>query len=522
MKDRLKRLIFRLLGKDPEPVVVILMHGDQALAERMREEVAALLPTYRHIVWSPTLPAPSLRPHRIGMVAALVQSPGVRLALLLAPFRFLAYNSRLERLHLRWYQPITAWLFLRGVALDRVRLRPSWLYPFKRDRTREIATHRIVEGRATSNKPRIAILTPYAPYPLSHGGAVRMYQLLTRCARDFDLWLFTFADSIKDDDREVMQKTFAKIIVFPQPYYREPHWSTLQPAPVQEFASSYVDATLRRIVQEDRIGLTQIEYTQLATYPGEILVEHDVTFDLFDQIARHQQTWASRWDAWRWRHFEISAVRRYRRVVAMSSKDKTLIDATDVIPNGVDLERYTPMPDADSLTVLFVGSFRHFPNVRAFEFFYQEIWPLILAAEPDARFLVIAGPEPEQHATIPHHPSLELHAFVSDVRPFYARARCVVVPTIVSAGTNLKVLEALACGRAVVSTTSGAAGLDLIDRQHLLIRDTPAAFSEAVIDLLRHSAQRESLAQQGRREVEARFGWDALAGQQRKLWQSLL
>jgi hypothetical protein len=90
--------------------------------------------------------------------------------------------------------PVASWLFLRGVPLDRIWLRPRWLAPWKRDRSVFPSGFRIFEGRPLSHlRPRVAILSPYCPYPLSHGGAVRIFHLLREGAKHFDIFLFTFA-----------------------------------------------------------------------------------------------------------------------------------------------------------------------------------------------------------------------------------------------------------------------------------------------------------------------------------------
>src|SRR5207248_9954336 len=112
--------------------------------------------------------------------------------------------------------------------------------------------------------------------------------------------------------------------------------------------------------------LLQVEYTQLAEYGGDILVEHDVTFDLFTQVARRAHTLSAAWDAWRWRRFETAAIRRYRSVVVMSEKDAELLKTGVVLENGVDLERFRPEPETPGERLLFIGSFRHFPNVAAY------------------------------------------------------------------------------------------------------------------------------------------------------------
>src|SRR4029078_6672521 len=108
-----------------------------------------------------------------------------------------------------------SWLFLRGVPLDRILLRPSWLFPFKRDRSRFPATHQVLDGRPLAEgRPRVAILSPYFPYPLSHGGAVRMFNLLREAARDFDVFLFTFSERQPPPATPVLDLC-AKVVLFP-------------------------------------------------------------------------------------------------------------------------------------------------------------------------------------------------------------------------------------------------------------------------------------------------------------------
>ena len=155
MRTRLKRLLFRLLGKDPEAVIVCFRSGDSALADAMCAEIRRLEPTRRLfevILEDLSEMRQRLRAYRIGLAAVLFDAdsnyrPLRRAAFLLAPRKILAYNSRLERHHLSLSQPIASLLFWSGVPLDRIFLRPAW-FPFRRDRTMRPTGHRMVEGRA--------------------------------------------------------------------------------------------------------------------------------------------------------------------------------------------------------------------------------------------------------------------------------------------------------------------------------------------------------------------------------------
>jgi ribosomal-protein-alanine acetyltransferase len=270
---------------------------------------------------------------------------------------------------------------------------------------------------------------------------------------------------------------------------------------------------------ELQVAVRQVEYTHLAGYGGDILVEHDVTFDLFRQVLDQRPSLAARWNWWRWRRFETRALPHFRRIVAMSEKDAEMLAVPHarVVPNGVDLRRFRPIGEPPGQSLLFVGSFRHFPNVVAYRFFTEQVWPLLRDAFPDLTLTAVAGPDPllywqaaADSPAPPADPRIQLLGFVADVQPLYAQANLVIVPTLVSAGTNLKVLEAMAMERAVVSTSSGCAGLGLQHGASVWVADSAPAFAEGIAALLNDPALRLSLARQARRLALDRFDWERL------------
>ena len=522
-----KNWLWRLLGKGPEVAVVTFCTGDPELCRRMAAEVRALVPDRKHFVatdenW-PQLRR-ELRPYRIGLVPVMLGRGHGRLrraAYRLAPHKILAYNSRLERHHLR--PNLAGLLFWRGVPLDRIYLRPWWWPWPKRDRSTVPAGHEAIEGRpCTAGRRRVALLSPYFPYPLSHGGAVRIYNLLREIAKEFDVELFAFAEE-KPDLAPVLEFC-ARVVLVRKPRYREPRWSTLLPPEVHEYRSP----AMRRALAEERRWFAyealQVEYTQLAEYGGDILVEHDVTFDLFMQIARRERTFTSAWDLLRWRRFERRAVARFPRVAVMSGKDAEMLGKGEIVPNGVDLDRFRPEPEAPGERLLFIGSFRHFPNIAAFRFFTEKVWPLLVDKFPRMEVTAVCGPDyltywrafagtPEP----PSNPRVHLLGFVSDVRPHYVESNLVLVPTTVSAGTNVKVLEAMAMRRAAVSTTSGCAGLGLLHGHSVWIGDTPEAFAAGIATLIADPERRAQIADAAHAHAKRHFDWAAIGERQRAL-----
>ena len=510
-RQRWKRLVFTALGKDPEGVVVTFATGRPADVIRMEAEIRRLVPDRRHLRVEPgdlLEIRQQLAPYRIAQACVFfdgdpAHDPLRAAAFALAPTKILGFRPDGQRHHLRL--DIATWLFLRG--------EPEIFHRPWSPTLRPSTVQRIAARGFRSGYPRVAIVSPYLPWPLAHGGAVRIFHLLRETGSEFDLTLLSFdegAGGVGDPLRELC----AEIILSRRPEYRKPRWWGVVPPEVAEFDSPPLRSAI------DRTGLVQVEYTHMASYPGDILVEHDVTFDLAQQVG-------DPWNLFRWRWYEELAVRRYRRVVVMSEKDARLLAGTRtvVIPNGVDLHRFKPSPEPSECRLLFVGSFAHFPNVIAYRWFLDQVWPRLSGVTLE----VVAGRDPERYwrqftrqMTIPQPPGVTLHGFVPDVERLYQQCQIVVVPTQVSAGTNLKVLEAMAAGRPIVSTPSGCAGLDVQPEAELLVADSGEEFAAAIGALQTSAERRAELATRARVKVEERYSWTSIGRLQANLWRTLL
>jgi GT2 family glycosyltransferase/glycosyltransferase involved in cell wall biosynthesis len=383
----------------------------------------------------------------------------------------------------------------------------------------------VFPGRAATGKPLVLIASPYVPYPLSHGGAVRMYNLMRRAAAEFDQILVAFTEHSSIPAPELLE-LFAEIVLVHRPGTHDLP-DTGRPEMVEEFASLAYRAALREAMRKWKPGVAQLEFTQMAQYAADcapartILVEHDITFDLAQQLLALDATPERREQYQRWRRFETSAWSAVDRVVVMSEKDRAMVKSAIVLPNGVDLDRFQPSTDPpESRRILFIGSFAHKPNVMAIEFFVNEVLPSLT----DVKLHIIAG---ANHESFPiaadlNRPEIELEGFVSDVRPAYRRATIVVAPLTASAGTNIKVLEAMAMGKAIVSTTAGVNGLDLIPGQHFLLTPTAAEMAKAIERLFADPAARTELEINARAHADAAYDWNAIAARQAKLYRELL
>ena len=386
----------------------------------------------------------------------------------------------------------------------------------------------VFPGKPRSGRPVILIASPYLPFPLSHGAAVRMYNLMRCAAADFDLVLLSFVEEPAAVPPQLTEICVEVVTVRRPGSHALP--STPRPDTVEEFDSLPFHAALRQTAAKWGPRIVQLEFTQMAQYAADckaektILVEHDITFDLFDQMLRNEQIlrggedWEVRRQYERWLRFETSAWQKVDRVVTMSEKDRKVIENSVAIPNGVDLERFQPSnAEPEPRRLLFIGSFAHPPNVLALEFFLAQVFPKLSGVT----LHVIAGQRHERFWDL-HHDNVEVEGFVSDVRPAYERASLVIAPLVASAGTNIKILEAMAMGKAIVSTEAGINGLDLERGTDLIAADAPEEIARAISRLLDSPEERQVLERHARRTAEARYGWDAIAEEQKKLYLSLL
>ncbi len=240
-----------------------------------------------------------------------------------------------------------------------------------------------------------------------------------------------------------------------------------------------------------------------------VLELHDVTFDL---VARR----GDRFEAARLRAHARRWWPRYEGMVTVSDRDAELVAAltgqpSTVVPNGVDTAAFVPEAETDGPpTVLFTGTMNYRPNHEGGVWLARDVWPRVRAQRPDARLRIAGRHPPEDLRAFGGRDGIEVAGEVPDMRPLFAGAHVVAVPIHDGGGSRLKVLEAAATGRAMVSTTVGAEGTDLRDGEHLVMADGPDAFAAALIALLDDRERRARLAAAARSLVEARYDWQAV------------
>jgi glycosyltransferase involved in cell wall biosynthesis len=368
---------------------------------------------------------------------------------------------------------------------------------------------------------------------------------MTQLARRHDLTAVMLVDDEFDADEcyRAMQVYCREVVLVPNPHGREGLSKRL--LQVRSLASTRsferlrvtlptLQQTLDRVLRARRFDVVNLEFPYLGHYnlrqapPGHkppplVVDSHDIAYDLARQFALAGASLGRRLYAeanWRkLRREELGTYCDADGVYLCSAADeRRLLDQvadvrTAVIPNAADVEYYQPRPTdppRDGRTVLYFGLLSTVPNVDALTHFAQNIWPHITASHPEARWKII-GDRPPPSVLALRGARVELTGFVSDLRPHLAGAAVVVVPLRLGSGTRLKIIEAMAMGKAIVSTTLGAEGIEAVPGRDIILKDEPAAFADAVSRLLAEPSLADRIGQSARQLAVERYAWSGAA-----------
>ena len=232
-------------------------------------------------------------------------------------------------------------------------------------------------------------------------------------------------------------------------------------------------------------------------------------------------------DLFAWRRFDRRTYRRASAVVVFTERDRETVaeaapgTSVHVIPLGLEPGPAALDPTGDEGTIVFVGSFVHPPNLDAALQLVREILPLVRRRHPGLTAYVVGDRPPAELLDLAT-PDLVVTGRVEQVEPYLERAAVVVAPLRQGGGMRVKVLEALAAGKALVATPLAVAGLDVVDRKHVLLATTPAGFAEAVSGLLDDPAARRALGDTAREWALGQPGWPEVAARYEQVYESLV
>lgn len=390
-----------------------------------------------------------------------------------------------------------------------------------------------------SARPRLLFLCQNLPYPPDGGALIRSYHTLRLLAERFDVTALCFYRRATRPTRSQLEaslaglRELAEVEAFPIP---QEHslvrllWDharsllTLRAYTKWAYESRAMRWAITDQLDAKRFDAVHLDSLDLVTYLPlfrdfrVVVAHHNVESQL---LARRAETLPFlrrvyvRFQAWLTRREEARWCPRVSHNLVVSAEDERTLQAlapsarTLVVPNGVDTEAFKPGPPGPRSDIVFVGGYTWFPNRDGMEYFVAEILPLIRAEAPDVDVTWVGRADDTTRRRLAEQ-AVTMTGYVDDIRDYVTPAACFVVPLRVGGGTRLKILDAWALGKAVVSTSQGCEGLDVRPGENMLVADSPAEFAKAVLEVLRDGALRTRLEAGGRRTAVASYDWSAI------------
>lgn len=395
----------------------------------------------------------------------------------------------------------------------------------------------------------ILFITDNIPFPPISGDRIRVYQLLQRVAQTHHV---SIAAPIRNEEEEqsvqILKKICQHVLTASLPR-RSPlkHLPGLfqtafsgRPLELHFLTSKELQRKIKALLESEQVNIVQCEHSRMAHYANllpansgakTLLTFHNVAAQQFDTIYRITHSLMPKFRAWlfsrQMRCWEAHCVRTFDRCITVSENDRSLLlqdvpqQRIELVANGVDTQVCRPLPRPKGVpTFILIGLMSYQPYTDSAIYFCETILPLIRKAIREVKVLVV-GPNPPLSVKLLNGNGVTVTGRVPDVAPYYQESCISVVPLRAGGGTRLKILEAMAFGRPVVSTSLGCEGLNVRHEEHLLIADEPQQFAERVLRLLRDDDLYTRIANRARALVEAEYDWDVLTAQMLRIYEDL-
>ncbi len=389
---------------------------------------------------------------------------------------------------------------------------------------------------------KILFVSPYLPSPARFGGQRRVDGLMRGLAKRHDVSILSFnaSDEFEQASIDATRAYCKRVTTLPgldattvsgkrtlqlrsmlSPHSFE-HLQATHRADFQAKIDDHLASDEYDVVQVEFANMASFRYARRGKRPLLVLDEHNIEYDLQRRTAGTSDGLTRLvYNSLNWRKLgreERGAWRRFDGVVLTSARDQQLLGETSpgttttVVPNGVDVGEFKPSVTAvESDTLVFFGANNYFPNHDALLFFIDEVLPMIIARRPNVK-LQIVGPGAQPAVLERQGRHVEVVGFVNDLLPYLERAAAIVVPLRVGGGTRLKIVEAMAKSKAIISTRIGAEGIDVTHEHDVLLGDTPSEFADLVVRVLENPQLAQRLGASARDLAVNRYAWPSIVG----------
>ncbi|MBI4683421.1 MAG: glycosyltransferase, partial [Nitrospirae bacterium] len=390
----------------------------------------------------------------------------------------------------------------------------------------------------SSHKPHVLLVTPFPPYPLNNGGALRVHNLTKNLNSRYDFTLMSFIESDAHRDHVDHYRHLFKDV---QLIRRKPTpVETLMKSGLPDNYSHYICSSMTRNIQDilshNGIDFVQVEFPWMAYYGSlasnrpAIFVEHDVGNMFYGKSFMRPEKGINRVLApLKAINYESEFIASYDRVITVTEKDEAVLKEmfpsapVTTVETGVDTEEFPYLyRNEPKKNLVYLGSYRHYPNEDAVVYFIEEIFPLIKEQDNDVTLTLVGSHPTRRINRLKGREDILITGTVPDVKAYLEKGTVFIAPIRLGGGIKGKILEAMAVGLPVVATPLAATGIGTTEGENILIGETPEQFAQKVLDLLSDGDLRESLSRNGRRLIEERFDWRVLAGKMAEIYEGLM
>jgi len=384
---------------------------------------------------------------------------------------------------------------------------------------------------------RILYVTPRFPYPLDRGDKLKEFNLIKYLSKNNSVSLLSFTEGKEEDSVDCLKDYCEKLhMVHRSKYggYLRALLSlfTLQPLQVAYYSSVKMKKLVKNIIETENYDVVLVQLIRMAPYLFQYSVKKVLAIE--DAISlvlekRYRNSFGLQNLVWymenlKVKRFEKKVLDRFNSFTLVSERDKEVFkkysnyDNISVIPNGVDVDYFGYRgPSTENGNLVFVGKMSASYNIDAVTFFANQIFPLIRKEVPQVKFYIVGATPHRKVLDLANNRDIFVTDFVEDLRPYLHNAVCFVCPLRFGGGIQNKVLEAMACGTPVITTTIGADGIGAIVDGAMVIEDDPEEFASKTINLISDLERRKQMSAKAREIVERNYSWSEKVNQLEKL-----
>ena len=389
---------------------------------------------------------------------------------------------------------------------------------------------------------RVLYITYEPPFFPAGGGQTRQFNLLKHLSAKHEIDLFL--PHLNPQERLIAQQISSSVFSpsltltklarlclkpFPNPY---PAFSA-----AKEGLRIALTPIIKAAIKRNSYDLVHIEHSDIAHWENiiprtipKILTAHNVKTIMWDRYAKNAPKDKNKElteEARRFAQYEARFLPAWSRLIAVSDIDKFELERItnksvpiDVVANGVDTTHFSPNSSKTSYNLVFTGTMNHPPNTDGIIDFVHNTLPIIRPHIPSVKLAIVGMNPPREVQSLSNHPGVTVTGYVPDTREFISSAALAIAPLNSGSGTRLKILEAMSMGKAVVSTSIGAEGIDYKNGFDISIANTREAFAASIIELLLSKHLRVFIGNNARATVIERYDWTSLAELQDRAWQA--